>query len=148
MLTRCYKPNHSTYLRYGAKGVTVVKEWHDFQCFAVWYNQNFVEGWHIDKDLLAGDTLQYGPETCVFLPHDLHHTVTALLCPRQGWKRSGSKYMVQVHDGTEKVYYGTFETKEEAHSVYISGVWKKIDRQLSDYNLPRRAVDRINSLRP
>jgi len=71
MLKRCYSEIHlknsPTY-----KGVTVCKEWHNFQNFAKWFEENYVEGWHLDKDLLSADSKIYSPNTCIFIPQALN----------------------------------------------------------------------------
>lgn len=33
MMGRCYKPNHASYERYGARGITVCERWHAFAAF-------------------------------------------------------------------------------------------------------------------
>jgi hypothetical protein len=70
MLCRCYnttlhKTKHSTYV-----GITVCKEWHNFQVFAEWLEKNYVKGWTLDKDLLGGSV--YSPETCVYIPAEVN----------------------------------------------------------------------------
>ncbi|HGY9608200.1 hypothetical protein [Vibrio harveyi] len=67
MLGRCYSPKDSSYPAYGARGVRVCKEWHCYQTFAEWADNNgYFEGAQLDKDIL-GDGLLYSPETCKFV---------------------------------------------------------------------------------
>lgn len=33
MMDRCNKPDHPSYTRYGARGITVCERWHDVECF-------------------------------------------------------------------------------------------------------------------
>lgn len=40
MKKRCENSNDKSYKYYGAKGVTVCKEWHDYSCFKTWALQN------------------------------------------------------------------------------------------------------------
>lgn len=69
MLERCYKINSKNYKKYGAKGVTVCPEWHNFQTFAEWFYRTKPEGddWQMDKDGLSGDVKVYSPETVQWL---------------------------------------------------------------------------------
>lgn len=67
MLARCYAPNTHGYCRYGAVGVTVASEWHDFGNFIEWYNANHIEGYELDKDKLSGESKIYSPTTCCFI---------------------------------------------------------------------------------
>lgn len=65
MLARCYDPSSKAYALYGAKGITVCKEWHNYQTFAEWYSQNVGEGLHVDKDILIAGNKVYGPHSCI-----------------------------------------------------------------------------------
>jgi hypothetical protein len=71
MLKRCYSENfHKSYKSY--KDCTVAEEWHNFQNFAAWYDDNFyeVEGeiMCLDKDILVKGNKVYSPDTCIFVP--------------------------------------------------------------------------------
>lgn len=74
IMNRCYNPNDHSYLRYGAIGVTVCEEWHTQSSFTEWFKNNYIRGWHIDKDLV-GDSTIYSPETCVFIPKSLNSII-------------------------------------------------------------------------
>lgn len=65
MLQRCYSTDCKFYPVYGGKGVTVCDEWHNFQNFAAWYDANYVEGYHLDKD--KGGGMVYSPATCCYI---------------------------------------------------------------------------------
>ena len=63
MLQRCYvKHSNPTYT-----GCTVVKEWHNFQVFAKWFEENYIEEYHLDKDIKVPGNKVYGPDTCIFV---------------------------------------------------------------------------------
>ena len=66
MLRRCYSEK-SFIRRPTYKDVTVCEEWHNFQTFAKWYEENYIEGFHLDKDLLSKGNKIYSPETCCFI---------------------------------------------------------------------------------
>lgn len=71
MLTRCYKDNAN--LTYN--DVTVCLEWHNFQNFAQWYEQNceyHMQEWELDKDIICKDCKEYSPENCTFVPHEIN----------------------------------------------------------------------------
>lgn len=73
MMKRCYDENHHQYSRYGEKGVTVCKRWHnlykftkDVQKLPHWfYKENNWNEFDLDKDYYGSN--QYGPSTCVWL---------------------------------------------------------------------------------
>lgn len=67
MIARCYESTHPNFYLYGAKGVTVCSEWHNYQNFAKWYDCNVVQGRHLDKDILSSKQKIYSPSTCKFV---------------------------------------------------------------------------------
>lgn len=76
MLGRCYYyKENPTY-----KDVTVCEEWHNFQNFAEWFEQNYnsetMQGWHLDKDILVKGNKIYSPVTCCFVPQEINNQFT------------------------------------------------------------------------
>lgn len=71
MLERCYNQNYLT-KRPTYKGCSVDEEWHNYQNFAKWYDDNYYEvgneRMHLDKDILHKGNKIYSPETCIFVP--------------------------------------------------------------------------------
>ena len=66
MLERCYGPGHEVKFPHYI-GCTVVPEWHNFQVFAAWFDDNYVEGYELDKDIKVPGNRVYGPDTCIFV---------------------------------------------------------------------------------
>ena len=66
MLQRCYDPKHHI-KNPNYKGCSVVKEWHNFQVFAPWFNEHYIDGYHLDKDIKVPGNKVYGPDTCTFV---------------------------------------------------------------------------------
>lgn len=71
MIYRCYdnsehnKSKNPTY-----KGCTVCDEWHNFQNFAKWYDDNYpTDGcdYHLDKDIKINGNRVYSPHSCMFV---------------------------------------------------------------------------------
>lgn len=76
MLRRCYDSKvHEVNPKY--THTTVCKEWHNFQVFAKWYNENYnsetMQGWHLDKDILAKGNNIYSPKTCCLIPMEINN---------------------------------------------------------------------------
>lgn len=65
MFTRCYS-KFSLEKSPSYKGCTVCVEWHDYQVFSEWYDDNFNEGMQLDKDILIHGNKVYSPSTCIF----------------------------------------------------------------------------------
>jgi len=68
MLKRCYcektQKRKPSYI-----GCSVSEEWHNFQNYAEWCEQNYVEGCELDKDILVNGNRIYSSETCKFVTH-------------------------------------------------------------------------------
>lgn len=79
MLARCYYPKTSRYSAYGGKGVTVCDEWKNLQVFAEWFENNYAEGGHLDKDIL-GDGTEYNPDVCRFIPQEVNGLLVDNTC--------------------------------------------------------------------
>lgn len=63
MMCRCYYHANKKY--YG--DCSVVKEWHNFQVFAKWFDENYTKGLHLDKDIKIKGNKVYGPDYCLFV---------------------------------------------------------------------------------
>ena len=65
MKRRCEKPNNQHYDRYGARGIKVCPEWHDFEDFEQWALSNgYRDGLSIDRIDNDGD---YCPGNCQWI---------------------------------------------------------------------------------
>ena len=70
MLRRCYdakcQAKKPTYV-----DCTVTPEWHNFQVFADWFDENYIEGFDLDKDIEIDTNRMYAPAGCSFVrPYD------------------------------------------------------------------------------
>lgn len=78
MLRRCYDPywinKHLTYI-----DCFVCDEWHCFQNFAKWYEENYYEVKNeiidLDKDILNKGNKIYSPTTCIFSPQRINKLI-------------------------------------------------------------------------
>ena len=127
MLKRSYSEN--SFIRNKAyKGCSVVEEWHNFQIFAQWfednYNPEYMKDWQLDKDILVKDNKIYSPETCCFVPHEINK-----LFSKSGKKdkveptgvlfyKRLSKYLASICMNSEHKHIGYFLTIEEAFEAY------------------------------
>lgn len=126
MLGRCY--NKKEVLKYPTyKDVTVCEEWHNFQNFAGWFEENWKpwmdSSWQLDKDILVKGNKMYSPKTCCFVPQEINKLFV------KGDKSRGNlpigvynkdgKLASQLRiKGIKNIYLGTFNTIEEAFQVY------------------------------
>jgi hypothetical protein len=72
MLHRCYSENYHlkfpTYI-----DCEVCDEWLNFQNFAKWFEDNYIEGFELDKDIIIKGNKIYSPETCCFVPKEINY---------------------------------------------------------------------------
>jgi hypothetical protein len=127
VLDRCcdlkFKEKKPTYI-----DVTVCEEWHNFQNFAKWYDENYyeIEGekMELDKDILFKGNKLYSPDTCIFTPriintlfvkNDKDRTDLPIGVNRRGL----NSYSARCGNGFEKdINLGTFKTVESAFYAY------------------------------
>lgn len=128
VLCRCYvsriHEKHPTY-----KDCEMCEEWHNFQNFAEWYEENYyeIEGEKmcLDKDILFKGNKLYSPNTCVFVPHNVNSlftkgdSVRGELPIGVAIDKRQNKYQAQCRNQYNKrKWLGYYNTPEEAFQVY------------------------------
>lgn len=145
ILRRCYndkwKDDHNTY-----RDVYLCESWHDYQVFALWYYNNYKEGYQIDKDILSyyyREGVYYSPKTCRMIPRDLN----MLLVNRVGKSRNTvtplgvsysshiNKYTAWCNNGSGKtINLGSKDAPEEAFTLYKEYKENLIKHKAYDYH--------------
>ena len=139
MLERCYGSNGGPkYPSY--EGVNVCNEWrYSFANFLEWHNQNYVDGWQLDKDLLSPvDSVCYSPDMCCYLPSEINRSVHTKK-PKFAMTPHG-RYRVHLSIGERHgVHLGCFLKYEDALAAYnkaraerMRNLADKYKSQLSD----------------
>lgn len=119
------KDKHNTYLT-----VECCEEWHNYQNFAKWYEDNYyeVEGQRmdLDKDILYKGNKIYSPGTCIFVPQRINKLFTKSNKTRGDlpigvyFHKREQKYVAQcrVLEQDQQKFLGYFNTPEEAFNAY------------------------------
>lgn len=142
MLQRCYdnkyKEKYPTY-----KGCKVCEEWHNFQNFASWYNDNYYEIPNdfmcLDKDILFKGNKIYSPETCVFVSNEINSLFTKCNKSRGDlpigvyYFKSDDVYVSRCSFGNKLKHLGRFDTPQEAFQVYKEYKEKYIKQLANKY---------------
>lgn len=129
---------HTTYL-----GCSVHPDWHNFQTFAEWFEQNYKEGQELDKDVLVKGNKIYSPKTCCFIPQSVNLVIIKNNIRRGnypiGVSKWKSKFKATLHKEGIYFYLGLFDTLEEAFQtykiekeVYIKEVAEKHKNQITE----------------
>lgn len=122
MLYRSYcEKYHRTRPTY--KNVIVCSEWHNFQNFAAWYEENYREGWQLDKDILIKGNKIYSPETCCFVPPYINTVLISCNSKRGKYPigvtktKYGFEVFLSKNNGIRD-RVGFYKTVEEAFQAY------------------------------
>lgn len=128
MLRRCYdeksKMKNPTY-----KECYVCEEWHNYQNFAKWYEENYYEvdgeKMTLEKDLLIRGNKIYSPETCIIAPNKINCLIIGCNSARGDYPKgvnfhkASGKYVAQCSvDDCKRKHLGLFNTPEEAFLSY------------------------------
>lgn len=141
MVNRCYNEKlHKRQPTY--KGCLVSPEWHNFQTFAQWYDDNyynFGEKMQLDKDILSKGNKVYSPETCMFVPHSINTLFTKHDAKRGEFPigvcyvKQSKKYKATCNIIGKEKHLGHYNTKEEAFAAYKEAKEKYIKEVAENY---------------
>ncbi len=115
MLERCHKEESRE--RFPAYGNCLVcDEWHNYQNFRKWYDENYyevgTERMHIDKDILYKNNRVYSPTTCLIVPQRINmlfvHKPNKDNLPNGINKTKSGKFRVR-YNGKELGYFNSVE---------------------------------------
>lgn len=121
MLNRCYsskcQSKYPTYI-----GCSVCNEWKSFSTFKLWFDENYKEGFHLDKDILVKGNKIYSPEFCRFVPSYLNTLLSDCGNSRGdlplGVCKHENGYQSQCQNGQGKRLKKCFKTIEQCQQWY------------------------------
>lgn len=137
MIMRCYSKKYlyknPTYI-----GCEVDSRWLNYQVFADWFEDNYVEKYELDKDILVRGNKVYSPETCCFVPHSINALLINCITRKSNLPigvrlTPGKRYKAELNIKGLRQYLGTFATSEEAFNVYIKAKKQEMIRQCTLY---------------
>jgi hypothetical protein len=149
MLERCYSPK-SQLIRPTYIGCSVCDEWLIFSNFKEWFDVNYIEGFHLDKDILVEGNKIYSPFTCVFVPQYINSLLTdrrnargvsplgvrALKPTLKGRKNTTyESRCLHTINGETSSLTKTFKTVEEASA------WYSVTKAMVVREVAQRALD-------
>jgi hypothetical protein len=123
MLLRCYSKSYQkkepSYI-----GKSVCDEWKNFENFLTWFNENYVDGFELDKDILKKNNSIYSPSTCCFVPKEINnlfvkrHTRVNGLPSGVHYDKVRKKYTSTIINNGKTISLGRFDSVEDAFNVY------------------------------
>lgn len=108
MLQRCYDEKYQqkepTYI-----GCTVCGEWLRFSNFLKWFEDNYIDGYQLDKDIIHKGNKIYAPEHCAFVPREIN----SLILKNQS--RRGNTPIGVKYDKQKGLYCASVQYNGKAH---------------------------------
>lgn len=120
-LKRCYSPKEhrrrESYIECEA-----CDEWKFFSNFKKWYDEHYVDGWYLDKDILVKGNKEYAPDKCCFVPNEINVIFISSKKTRGkypiGVHKVNNRYSAKISKKGKSVHLGYFATVEEAFNAY------------------------------
>lgn len=137
MLFRCYSKYY--YKRPTYMDCTVCDEWHHFSAFKKWFDENYIDGYTLDKDLTRRGNRVYCPQYCAFIPNEINALLNTHKRSRGAVKSLGvsyfrGKYVAQCSFGDgNPIPIGAYNTEEEAFIAYKHAKEAHIKRVAEQY---------------
>lgn len=154
MFSRCYSDKNIV----NSKSYTdcfVCREWHNFQNFAKWFDENYyeIDGEHVelDKDILYKNNKKYSPNYCRFVPKSINSLLTKRDLKRGdlpigvSYHKVNCKYISSCHINAKQCYLGSFNTIKDAFETYKREKEKEIKRLANLYRerLPKEIYEAL-----
>lgn len=143
IMQRCYsnkfQEKNLTYI-----GCSVDKEWHNFQNFAQWYDENYYEvlgqKMELDKDWIVKNNKIYSPKTCIFVPEYINSLIINNKKNRGklplGVTVNNGRYRARCKSNTGESeflgYHDSIELAFQAYKIYKETHIKKVAEQYKD----------------
>lgn len=151
ILTRAYNAEYKitrpTYI-----GVEVCHSWHYLSNFKKWFDENYVEGYSLDKDILSKGRKIYSPDTCCYIPPELNNAVVnskTSQSKKMGVHPNHGVFEVIVCKYGKRRYVGSYNSVEEAEKAYVTAKQAYV-REIGDMyykqgKISKRVYDALQS---
>lgn len=150
MFKRCYAKDRSTRDRTYV-GCSVSPEWHYFSEFERWFAVHYVQGFHLDKDILVPGNKVYGPNFCEFIPPELNSLLSDCRRARGelplGVTADRARYKARVSVEHCPVYLGMFPTPQLAHKAWQKAKAYAISDFITNFQITKPRIRKALDLR-
>lgn len=130
MFSRIYGGNDPSY-----KDCTVCEEWHLLSNFKKWFDENYIEGYVLDKDILVHGNKTYSPETCCFVPHEINEKIKPTWRKNSkfpnGIYQKNTSFIARFRDNPR--HLGVYPSIEEAFNAYKTAKEQYVKELAEEY---------------
>jgi hypothetical protein len=142
MMTRCYDHKYKEKRKTNLE-CSVNKEWHNFQSFSQWYDENYYkvddERMMLDKDILKKGNKEYSSYTCIYVPERINNLFVKCDSKRGDlpigvvYDKRKNRFISQCRDGYKNNNLGMFDNPIEAFNRYKIYKEQIIKRTANEY---------------
>jgi len=147
MLRRCYSEKyHKKKPTY--KGCSVCEEWLLFSNFKRWFDENHIDGYVLDKDILFKNNKVYSPDTCCFVPKCINSLLTNRkmhrgLEPIGVSKTYNGVFLAKISINGKQKTIARCKNREEAFAAYKQAREKHIQEVAVEYYSQGKITERV-----
>lgn len=118
MRQRCENPNDWAYKDYGGRGITVCEPWKIYENFLKDMGHPPTMKHTLDR---KNNDKGYNPYNCRWALRDVqaHNQRPRASSGYRGVYKFRNKFRASIMRGTQKIYLGSFDSKEEAYQAYL-----------------------------
>lgn len=153
MIARC--TNNISY-----QGISIDPLWkNDKEAYISFYITNYVDDWHLDKDIKVPHSNVYSPATCMFVPSYINQAIrgkksnsrgnadntTVLPMGVSSYPSNKSPYQAHCKINGVQTHLGLFQTPEEAHLAWQYGKIDQLQYFLMDAKLTPEIIQAIEN---
>lgn len=144
MIERCYSPRfqirNPTYI-----GCSVCDEWLLFSNFKKWFDENYVDGFALDKDILVEGNKVYSPDTCRFVPQYLNNLLNNRVRVRENLPRGVIEHLPSIKTGR---ITSTFEGAcFDGNGLHLRKTFKTIEEASTWYSETKKRIVKEQAIR-
>lgn len=143
MLRRCYS-EYALIKNPAYRGCSVCEEWLVYSNFKRWFDENYIEGYELDKDILCKGNRVYCPDNCCFVPKRINIMLINNRRARGKYplgvsSKDGQKFDVTIGG----VYKGRFDSVSDAFNHYKAIREKEIKEVANEYYSDGRITKQV-----
>jgi hypothetical protein len=123
VLERCYDES-SLLKRPEYRGCEISSEWKYFSVFKKWYDENYLDGYYLDKDILNKNNKIYSEQMCLFVPERINNIILSSASARGElpigvtYRKDYNLYHARVSKQGKRFHAGYFKTIDLAFEAY------------------------------